>query len=395
MNTQTAACLGLFALLAFCALPQTASATGNRGAHSTISSCTLTTPRRADEERIVLLGHNYDRGGAPGETLTSHILSPNGRMRATGHRSNIGITATDIAFVPSGQIAFAVGERGALVSMRVGRSGAVRVIDRVQLPSALYENITVSQTDNVLWLTAVTTGERGGVVSVSFDCRGEMRINNRDFMPMPMAYAMTVLPGGQQALLAGGQPATGSASANDLHLLARRGNGWRVVSSANLFNDRLTIPSIAVSADGRTALIPNASIYSREAGDVVAVSIHNNRLREIGRRSGVESPGTVIFPTNGNNGYIAQPQAGRISGFGTTGSVREVESVRGLGIVDRMAVVRRGQLRDTIIAPRSTARGDHLVDLYRIENNGNLRRMSSNDLGAGVENIVHAVAVQP
>ncbi len=358
--------------------------------------CDYTTPGAADRDRVVLLSHRFTAEGVPGQSVTSHILSVDGDLVPTGLRSDIGVRAMDLAFAPSGEIAFAVGEYGRLVSLAVSPDGTVRVLDEVRLPDALYNRIHVSAHDNLLWLTGLATTDGGGVVAVSYGCSGALTVDRDDFLPMQMTYAMGVLPGEELAVIGGGQPGTADTSVPEVFLAERSGMGWRIIDSLNLFNDRIDIPSIGVATDGSVALIPNASIYSDEAGDVVAVAIVDRHLEQLRRQSNINAPSTVLFVTDYTLGLVTQPQNGRITVIGETSrGIRRVDSHSNLGIVDRMAIVRRGSLRDVVLVPRSTHGGDHLIDLYRVESDGDLTIMSSTDIGAALDNIVQSIAVAP
>ena len=364
-------------------------------------ACALATPGHPDRIRTVLLGFPFGpRPGEDGTEIGGLSLLPTGELVDDGTRLDVGTRVSRIAFVPSGQIALALGEDGILVSVEVVGADDLAILDAVELPSAGYGDIFVHDDGVTLSVTGSNVAETSGVSIVTLDCdqgeAGQMTVLPDAFLNIRLTDSMAILPTKDRAVLLGGQAVFEPVDENDLRLLAWEAPGWREVSAFDIYGDFIDADKIALSPDGAQLLVPNGSPFSEEGAQVAVVAVEGELLTESQRlREMPDARGAAYLP-DGTGALVTLGEPGRVRVLRRRNQQMEVlDTELRVGLAKQLAVIHRGPLRGVVLAPAIDPRDGPQLVVLRTDGPDHVTISQRLPLGAGAVNIPDAVAVVP
>ncbi len=351
----------------------------------------------ANRDRVVLVGFPFS--DEVGESLTeigSFTLSADGELAATRTRLDVGDRPRRIAFVPSGELAIVVGERGRIVSVRVNAADDLEIVDAVQLGGADYGDIAIADDGFTIFVSGSNSTPEGGLNTILLDCDGFLTAVPEAFFPLKLTDSFALLPGGDRAVVRGGQTLFEPIDHRDLRLLERTPDGWVEIGDADIYEDHVSSARIGVSPDGSRVLIPNGAIFSNEFAQVAEVGIGGAGFDDRGRLEGLEDPREVLFSADGDTALLTLGEPGAIVVLAEQdGRFDEVDRIRRIGLADQMAPITRGDLAGLVLLPSVDPDVGSNIAQIRIEGAGQVRDLGQLTLGEGGSRIPTAIAVQP
>lgn len=350
-----------------------------------------------DRPRVVLIGHPFTaKPAVPGTDIRSMSLEPGGLPVDDGMLLDVGVRPARMAFVPSGAYALVVGDDGDVVSVQVGNAQHMNVVDAVKLPSADYGDIAVSADGTIAWVVGLNVNETSGVSVVHVGCDGALTVDEAGFLNIRLTESMAVLPGEQTAVLLGGQAVFAPVDPHDLRLLGRDGDAWIELGAYDVFQDFVNTGRIAASPDGSTVLVPNASVFSDEEGQIAVLSTAGGTLTEIDRITTLHGVSEALFGLDGQTALISRPEVNRVAILSDMGAGLEpTGEIKGLGLADQMVLIRRGSLAGTVLIPSVDSNGGPNLAVLRIDGVGVVSDLGQVELGSGSLDIPDAIAVMP
>ncbi len=364
------------------------------------ASCDLATPGAADRTRVVLVGHGFTATpGVDGQAVRTLSLSATGELADDGIRLDVGTRPSRIAFVPSGAIALVLGEDGTLVSLRVRDVRTLEPAGRVTLPPAGYGDLAVAADGRSVLVPGSNVTTAAGVSRVLIGCDGALAIDTAAFLGLRLADSVALLPGGR-ALALGGQATFAPEDARDLRILSVGAGAITELAAFDLFHDVIDATRIATSPDGTTAIVPNASPFSAEGGQVAVLALDLGAspptLRESVRLTNLADAHEVAFSSDGHTALVARVEPGRVTVLSdATGTWAVSGEVAGVGLADALALVRRGGQRDLVLVSSVDASAGSNIARLRITGPGAVSDLGQMPLGMGASQIPGALDVQP
>jgi hypothetical protein len=350
----------------------------------------------ADRDRAVLIGHPFGAAaGQAGTAIRRLTLRRDGTLVDTRERLDVGQPPGRIAFTPDGTVAVVVGQSGRLVSLRLDGQ-RFTIADTLELPAADYGDLHFTGDGGTLFVVGTNVDTTVGVFAVQLGCEGELTLDVEAFFALRLASSLAFLPGEQRAVLLGGQAVFEPVDPDDLRLLERSGRGWRQVAAFDLWGDFIDAERIAVSPDGRTLLVPNGSAFSDEGQQVMVASIDGDVLSEVRRIPNADDAREALFSPDGSTALVTLLEPGQLMVLADRGAgFVETGRVRGIGVPEQLAMVRRGSLAGRVLAPSVDPGGSPNVAQLQFEGQGMVRDLGQLDLGPGFEEIPGAIAVEP
>lgn len=348
----------------------------------------------AERPRIVLVGHPYDANANRGHEIRSMTLTSAGNLVDNGMRLDVGARVQRLELVPSGELALALGEEGELISLAVNGT-TVSVLDMITLPSADFGELHISSDGRTAWIVGLNVAETSGISVVRIGCDGSLLEDPSQFLNIRLAESMAFLPGRQRAVLLGGQAVFDPVDPKDLRMIELNAQGgFHEISNADIFMDTVSAGRIAVSPDGLTAMIPNGSLFSNEASQVLVAGISGTTISERARVLNLEGPSEALFSVDGRVVLVSRPEANRVSVLRDPGTGWALATeIAGIGLVDQLVMISRGSLSGLVLAPSTDVDGTSNIAILKIDSNGAVRDLGQFNFGDGFEQIPEAIAV--
>lgn len=361
------------------------------------AACSWTVPTTADE-RVVLVGHGFTgEPGVPGLDLQGLTLRADGTLVADGERITLFDRPNRIAFAPSGDLAFVLGEDGVLMSVAVNGADDLELIDFVELPTSADKDLVVDPARGVIHVVAFNSQPDGGVYVVGVDCDGNLVNRGDDFVSMRLSDSLVLGPRSDQAILLGGQAVFAPVDDDDFRLLHWSDElGWTEEHSFDIFGDFIDTGRMALSPDGSTLLVPNGSPASSESHLVLVVDVKPDSLTEAGRITGLETATDALFAAAGDTALVSLFEPGALAVLHDPGTGwAEVSRLRGIGLADQMAVVRTGANAERVLVTSVDPDGEPNIALVRFAAPGVVEYEGQVDLGPESEDLPSAIGVAP
>jgi len=364
-----------------------------------LPACDPADPGSADRERVVLLSHPFGAAvGEPGTTIRSLTLKASSPLPVDdGVRLDVGMKVARLALLPRGDLALALGEDGQLVAVRVAGAGDLAVVDQVALPAAGYGDLVVAPDGRTVYVVGSNVDASRGLSLVRVACDGTLTVDGDRFFPLRLSESLVLHPAGERAVVLGGQAVFEPVDDDDTRLLSLLpGGGFVQRQPFDLWSDFVSCGKMALSPDGRTLLVPNASLFSVETNQVMVVQVGDGGLVETQRLTDLETPAEVLFAPDGRTALVSLFEANRVAVLADQGAGLEVvDLIAGIGLPEQLALVSRGRLAGTVLLPSVDTSGISNVAVLRITGPGQVEDLGQVDLGGGYEQIPRAIAVTP
>jgi len=359
--------------------------------------CLPEQPGPEDNARVVLVGMPFSAEvGVDGTEILSLLLDRAGELHAFGVRLDVGLRPRRVAFSPSGQWALVLGEEGELASVRVDGVDSMELVEVVQLPSAGYGDLLVTDGGRTVVVVGSNSTLDGGISTVQLGCDGSLEVLEEQFFPLRLSESLVFVPDSDRAVVCGGQALFDPVDEDDLRVLRRHAAGWEQVAAFDVFDDFIDAARIAISPDGATVLVPNGSPFSDDGAQLSVLALQGDVLQEQRRLLDMGDAREALFAPDGATALVTLGEPGRVVVLADEGDgFVEVDRIRGVGLADQMALVARGPQQGLVLLPSVDPNGGPNIALLRIEGPGRVTDLGQFELGAGIENIPSAIAVTP
>lgn len=348
-----------------------------------------------DADRMVLVGHPFsDTPGVPGTTIRRMTLTASRTLIDESDVLDVGFRPARIAIAPSGTLAFVLGERGELASVRL--ADALEVVDSIALGSASYGELHVLAEQGLLHVVGFNSTADSGIGVVAVDCDGNLEERRESFFSLRLSASLAPVGEGL-AVLVGGQAVFDPVDPHDIRLLRRLGDGWEQVASFDVYGDMIQTGRIAATPNGDRVLVPNGSPFSTEGHTVAVLAVSAGSVAELHRLGDMADASEALVSVDGLTALVSLVEPGRIVVLRRTaeGRFEEVRRIAGIGLPDQMAHVERGALSGTVLIPSIDPSGVSNIAILTIDGPGAVTDRGQYDFGSGVAMIPDAIAVTP
>ncbi len=373
-----------------------AGSSGSGGTTGDAGSC-VRTPGPPDGDRVVVVSHTYDANQKPLGEYEVLRLESNGSLTKTGTNFSMGRSTTgEIVFTPDGKLGFVATEKGTVGVFRVEPQGAITVL-HAGFSGAFYASkLVMNEAGNRVYvIDAEWRNIGGGIYALDVDCNDKVTDAGM-IAPGKLPQGLAFLSGSRAVV-----PAHDLlASPFDQHVhLVDWSNPPNVITSTTAFGkDTPIISNLAVTQDERYVLVGDNSGFSSVKNRVAVVELDGNALKAVQEVTPIEDPADIETSPFNNTALVS-------SGFGSAlfvlshhsknatapYSFKELSYAAGTPQIPvDMVQIRRGALTGTVLVAEVTG-----VRQVRFEKSGAPTDVDRLDFGAGVENIVGSIGVQP
>jgi hypothetical protein len=250
------------------------------------------TPAPADRPRKVVVSLPYTASGGQANNWGVWLLDQTGALTDTGARFAMGrATGGVVAFTPDGQVAIAPQSDGTLGVVRF--DGSTPVVVHARFDGSFYAGEVVIAPDgaSAIVVDGNWPGNGGGLYRIDIGCDGTLTDRGR-WLPTKLARGLHVV--GDRAVLAATEVGATPAG-HDLHLLDWTRDPPVVVAGVDAFgDDDAIVGGVAVTADGRVALLGDTSQFSGVPNRVAVVGIAGDSLTAHPVLTPIEDPYAIV-----------------------------------------------------------------------------------------------------
>jgi len=336
----------------------------------------------ADRVRTVLVGQPFVN------EIRTMTLSASGELTDENRRLSFTDKPVRIAFVPSAELALVLGERGRLSSVAMP---ALTIIDEVQLPSAGFGEIHIRPDGQTVFVVGSNVGDSSGISTVHLACDGSLSVDLTSFLNIRLADSLAFIPGTDRAVLLGGQAVFAPVDTDDIRLLEWSGQ-WRQTAVFDIWGDHVDASQLAISPDGATLIVPNNSLGSTEAPALLVADIVGDQIRERQRITDLRDPSQALFDADGETLLISDGEGNRVVVYQMP-AMTETARIRGIGLADDMAIVKRGTANGVVLVPSTDPNGGPNVAVLAVTGPGAAVDRGQIELGGGRANIPGTIAI--
>jgi hypothetical protein len=370
---------------------------GSSGSSGTGGAACVRTPGPVDAPRFVVIGHPFDAQGNDSPDYEVLSLSPAGVLAQTGkHFSMMTAADSEIVFTPDGKLGFAVQDDGSLGAFRMHDDGAVDVLTAA-FPASFYASRVVMspEGDHLLVLDENFPANGGGVYRVDIGCDDTLTDKGRLF-ESKSAHGLGFL-GGSDVILAA-REALGAGPTNTA-LRITLDVTPKLVAAVDAFgHDEAIVSTLALTRDGKFALIGDNSAFASTPNSVAVIGIDPGGLSVTQNLPMIEDPYSLQTSPFNDAALV-------VSGFGDAFFVLDYApaaaapfSLRGklpyVGVHPQVpgasVMVKRGPLDGRVLVVE--VRG---VFQVQFAPNGVVTDLGLFDLAGGIEAIASSIGVQP
>jgi hypothetical protein len=357
-------------------------------------------PAPADRARKVVISHPYLAAGGAARAWEVLELSAAGALSLTGVRFEMG-RATDgrIAFTPDGAVGLVAQEDGTLGVFRFDPDGSVHVVHARFEGSFYASNVVVEPAGRWAYVLDANWRENGGgAYRVGIGCDGSLT-DLGAWAPSKLLYGLHLLPMRSDSWIAAARDVLTSLPGHDLHLLRLEGSpSW--VAGADVFgDDEAIVSALAVTADGRFALVGDNASFSGIPNRIGVAAVSDGGLSAVQVLTPVEDP-VAIVPSPYDSAALV------VSGFGDAilslgyNPAQPASPFHNRGPIaytgarpqlpSRAVLLDRGALRGRVLVAELLG-----VRQVAFQSDGGVTDLGLTSVGSGNAAITGAIGVQP
>jgi hypothetical protein len=237
----------------------------------------------------------------------------------------------------------------------------------------------------------------GGVYRVRIGCDGTLTDEGK-VVPAKLPYAMAFLPGAADRVLLAAQDALDSAAHDDAHLLAW-GETPSILAGADAFgDDEAIVASMAVTTDGKLALIGDNASYSGVGNRIAVVSVGDGTLAPVQVLTDFLDPFAIVTSPFGNAAIAVSGFGDAIFRLSQSDDPKAPFAVAGQlayagkkpALPANAVMVRAGKLTGLVLVSENNG-----VRRVRFEKDGSVTDLGVLSLGDGLDAIPGAIGLQP
>jgi hypothetical protein len=381
--------------------PQDAMPAVDLGVVQDASGCDFSTSKAPDRDRVVLVGHPFSPNpGQDGTLIRSLTLTATGGLRNDGVKLDVGTKPVRIEFVPSSDYALVLGADGMLVSIAASSAAQIAIRGRVRLPGAGYQDLRIEPDGKAALAVNFDSTGAAGIQAAYLACDGSLTADLGAFFPTLLPQSIDLVPGTDLIVMLGGQATfTMPPDPNDTRLLSRSSTGGiHLVRAFDIWHDDIDCGRLAVAPDGTTALVPNGSSFSTEGSEVSVLAIDRamGTITQRTRIMNVPDAREALFSPDGLTALVSQEQPNKIAVLTDRGSGwAVVDTLTGIGLADKMAVVSRGSLSGRVLAAATDPVTTPNITMIQIHGPGMATNLGQFSLGPNSQDIPDSITVAP
>jgi len=369
----------------------------------------------ADRVRRVIVSHPFDAVGMPASGYEVLALAADGTLSSTGARFTLGrATAGAIRFTPDGSVAFVAQDDGSIGVVRFDASGAPVVVQ------AAFTGAVAGDADagtanawDASALLVAPTGDRlfvldanwrengGGIYGARIACDGSLTDEGL-LAPAKLPWAADWVPssGAPPRAVLAAKDVLASPAGAEAHLVALPPSGApSLLGSATVFgDDQEIVSSVAVTADGRYALIADNDAFSSVPNRVAIAAILDGGLAKAQTIAPLVDPVAVATSPFGDAALVASGMGNALLALGYDPSASPPFTLRGPlayrgakpQLPSAMVGIARGALAGRVLVAENLG-----VRQVAFRKGGAVDDLGLFTTGADSSAIVGAIGVQP
>jgi hypothetical protein len=350
------------------------------------------TPKAADRTRHIVVAKPYDTAGAKANVFEVIEVSATGQLTRPNRTFTMGRGAFgSIAFTPDGKVGMLAQEGGTLGVFTIDDAGEVTVV-HAALEGEVYASRVYADPDGEhAWILDTNWREHGGALyRATIGCDGALS----DIMmvaPSRLPSGVAFFEG--RMLVAAADIGDSMTAGHDVHLFDRA-MPPALVAGADAFGDDLQIVAgSALSADGATYFIGDASAGGNNR--VAIVGVTPTGMTPLARLP-LDDPQGIATSPFGDVAIVTTAIGDAITildkqGAGATWRIRGPVSTPSKPLLPGdVASVHAGMLRGRVFVSENVS-----IRQLAFREDGTVENIGSLAFGSGLENILGAIGITP
>jgi hypothetical protein len=350
------------------------------------------TPKPADRTRHIVVAKPYDTAGAKANVYEVIEVSATGQLTRPNRTFTMGRGAFgSIAFTPDGEVGMIAQEGGTLGVFTIDDAGQVTVVHEALGGDVYAMRVYADPNGEHAWILDGNTRENGGALyRATIGCDGALS----DIMvvaPARLPSGVAFFEG--RMIVAAANIADSMTDGHDVHLFDRAMPPARL-SGADAFGDDLQIVAgSALSADGATYFIGDASAGGNNRVAIVGVS--QTEITPLARLP-LDDPQGIATSPFGDVAIVTTAIGDAITildkeGTGATWRIRGPVSTPSKPLLPGdLAPVHAGMLRGRVFVSENVS-----IRQLAFREDGTVENIGSLAFGSGLQNILGAIGITP
>jgi hypothetical protein len=254
-----------------------------------------------------VVGHNKGPGGKPANKYEVLNLSADGKLTRPGVTFEMAEGEGQIVFTPDGEIGIVAqgqAKERSLGVFRFDQNGTPHVVHQAFEPSFYPDHIVMHPSGQFAYVMSKQWEVHGGgIYRIDIGCDGTL---SEGGIVLPAKLPHTVVFLDQDRAFLASSDVLGSSPSEEAHLINLGTPPTRLASSDGFGDDDAIVSAVAVTADGRYALLGDDSMFGGERVGVVAIKGNSLAFTQV--LDGLPVP-TALIPSPNNdvvlvvNGY--------------------------------------------------------------------------------------------
>jgi hypothetical protein len=356
-------------------------------------------PGPEDAPRAAVVSHPYDSAAAASGAYERLDLAVDGTLSRPGVSFTMRRAFSGgIVFTPDGEVGLVAQDDGTLGVFRVEPDGSVTVVHEGFDGSFHAASVVMDPVGDGAWVLDTQWREHGGgIYRIGIGCDGTVRDEGL-VAAAKMPWALAPHPTEPAWALVAARDLLDAMDGDDTFLLAR-GAAPSVLSSVRAFpDDEQYVSSAAITSDGRWFLMGDNGMFSVPNG-IAVVGLDSRGFRSTSIVAPIEDPVSIavspwddaVLVSSGLGDALVILDYDPLDASEPFVDAGEVTYAGGRPeLPDTSVVVSRGSLRGLVLVAEVSG-----VRRLRFDGDGTVTDLGRFGLGAGYENIVGALGLQP
>ena len=349
-------------------------------------------PKAPDRTRFIVVGKPYDTAGAKANVFEVIEVSSTGQLTRPNRTFTMGRGAFgQIAFTPDGEVGMIAQEGGTIGVFTIDDAGAVTVVHEALAGDVYASRIFADPDGEHAWILDGNTRENGGAVyRATIGCDGALS----DIMVVaPARLPSGVAFSNGRMIVAAGNILDSMPTGHDVHLLDRAMPPARLAGADAFGDDLQIVAGSALSADGATYFIGDASAGGNNR--VAIVTIGATEITPLARLPLGDPQGIATSPF-GDVAIVTTAIGDAITildkaGAGDTWRIRGPVATPSKPLLPGdVAPLQRGMLRGRVFVSENVS-----IRQLAFREDGSVENIGSLAFGSGLQNILGAIGITP
>lgn len=349
-------------------------------------------PKSPERTRHIVVGKPYDTAGAKANVYEVIAVSATGELTRPNRTFTMGRGAFgSIAFTPDGEVGMIAQEGGTIGVFTIDDAGMVTVVHEALAGDVYASRIFADPNGEHAWILDGNTRENGGALyRATIGCDGALS----DIMLVaPARLPSGVAFSNGRMIVAAGNILDSMPTGHDVHLLDRAMPPARLAGADAFGDDMQIVAGSALSADGSTYFIGDASAGGNNR--VAIVTIGATEITPLARLPLADPQGIATSPF-GDVAIVTTAIGDAITildkaGAGDTWRIRGPVATPSKPLLPGdVATLHRGTLRGRVFVSENVS-----IRQLAFREDGSVENLGSLAFGSGLENILGAIGITP